>query len=67
LQTPLKMPLAVQRDRGGLPVRTGFPIELNDIDGVTTARHVDAHGAGELVAVDDGMDRIADSTSVHRA
>ena len=61
------MPLAVQRDAGGLPVRTGFPIELNDIDGVTRARHVNAHGARELVAVDDDMDRIADSSSVHRA
>jgi len=47
VQTPLKMPLSMQRDAGCLSVGTGFPIELNDIDGVTRASHVDAHAAGE--------------------
>src|SRR5262245_35193582 len=47
--------------------RSLIRIELNNVDGLGRARHVDAHATRELGTVDHGMNGIADGASAHAA
>src|SRR6476661_245969 len=63
----LEIPLALEGEACGELVAAGFVVELDDIDCVIGIVELNAHAAGELVAGDQGMDRVAFRRAGHRA